>query len=94
MENATTMLSKMLGKPLQYIMVNIETNNNMMFAGNNKPLAYVELKSIGLPQNKTSVFSAELCSFLENEINVQKDRIYIEFSDARRNMFGWNGGTF
>ncbi len=94
MENAANLLSNVLGKPLQYIMVIIDTNTDMLFAGTREPLAYVELKSIGLPQNRTSEITAELCSFIERELNVAQNRIYIEFADAQRNMFGWNGGTF
>ena len=94
MENAADLLSNVLGKPLQYIMVIIDTNSDMLFAGTREPLAYVELKSIGLSQNRTSEISAELCRFIESELNVAQNRIYIEFADAQRNMFGWNGGTF
>ena len=94
MKDATTLLSKVLHKPIQYIMIVIETDVDMLFAGNDKPLAYVELKSINLPENETTYISAELCGFLENKLNLSKNRIYIEFSNAQRNMFGWNGGTF
>ncbi len=94
MEDATALLSRVLGKPSQYIMVIVDANAEMMFAGSNEPLAYVELKSIGLPENQTSGISAELCKFIESEIQVPQNRIYIEFANAQRNMFGWNGGTF
>ena len=93
-EDATSLLSKVLQKPSQYIMIILETNVDMMFGGSEDPLAYVELKSIGLPGNATSYISSELCSFLEGELKVPQNRIYIEFADAQRNMFGWNGGTF
>lgn len=94
MKDATELVSRILKKPVQYIMVSVEQNRDMLFGGNNAPLAYVELKSIGLPQNQTSNLSAELCSFVERELGVPQNRIYIEFADAQRNMFGWNGGTF
>jgi phenylpyruvate tautomerase PptA (4-oxalocrotonate tautomerase family) len=94
MHDATELLSHVLRKPIQYIMVIVETNVDMIFAGNDKPLAYVELKSIGLSENETTYISADLCNFLEERLNVPKDRIYIEFADAKRSMFGWNGGTF
>jgi phenylpyruvate tautomerase PptA (4-oxalocrotonate tautomerase family) len=94
MEDATALLSRVLGKPSQYIMVIVDANADMMFAGSNEPLAYLELKSIGLPKNKTSGISAELCNFIEGEIQVPQNRIYIEFANAERDMFGWNGSTF
>ena len=94
MKEATDLLSRVLSKPSQYIMVIIEDNVSMMFATSDLPLAYVELKSIGLPESHTPNISAELCRFLEDNIGVPQNRIYIEFADAKRNMFGWNGGTF
>jgi len=94
MKDATELLSRVLSKPTQYIMVIIEDSVDMMFAGTNDPLAYVELKSIGLPESHTPNISAELCRFIEENIGVPQNRIYIEFADAKRNMFGWNGGTF
>jgi phenylpyruvate tautomerase PptA (4-oxalocrotonate tautomerase family) len=94
MDDATELLSNVLLKPSRYIMVMIETNDEMMFANSKDPLAYVELKSIGLPEDTTSFVSEKLCSFIEDELKVPKDRIYIEFANAKRNMFGWNGGTF
>ncbi len=94
MDDATELLSKVLMKPSHYIMVIIETGVDMMFAGTGDPLAYVELKSIGLREDATAAISAKLSKFLEDELKVPQDRIYIEFADAKRNMFGWNGGTF
>lgn len=94
MKEATTMLSHVLQKPEQYIMVIPEAGSDMMFSGNDEPAVYAELKSIGLPQNKTAVISAEICAFLEEKLGVPQNRMYIEFTDAERHMFGWNGGTF
>ena len=93
-QDATALLSKVLSKPSQYIMIIIETGVDMMFAESESPLAYVEMKSIGLPGEATADISGALCSFLEKELKVPQNRIYIEFADAQRNMFGWNGGTF
>jgi phenylpyruvate tautomerase PptA (4-oxalocrotonate tautomerase family) len=75
-------------------MVAFENNPHMLFGGTDDPLMYVELKSIGLPQNRTKEISAALSEFLQKETGVTPDRIYIEFSDAERAMWGWNGSTF
>ena len=65
-----------------------------LFAGDNQPLAYLELKSIGLPGDRTKALSADLCQLISTELAIAPDRIYIEFHDAPRNMWGWNGSTF
>ncbi len=94
MSEATTLLSDMLGKPSAYIMVVIQDEQAMMFAGGSGPLAFAELKSIGLPENETKALSSRLCDFIESTTGIPSDRIYIEFSNARGHMFGWNGSTF
>ena len=94
LKNASALLSEILGKPEKYIMVSFELNPEMIFGGTNAPLLYVELKSIGLPKDRTKEISSKLCGFLHQETGVSIDRMYIEFSDAERAMWGWNGTTF
>lgn len=91
---ASSTVAGILGKPERYVMVGIEENTSMLFGGSDAPLAYLELKSIGLPENQTSEFSARLAKLLEEQLGLPADRVYIEFADAPRNMWGWNGGTF
>ncbi len=91
---ASKTVSEQLGKSENYVMVALEANTPMSFAGDNAPLAYLEPKSIGLPEDRTAELSEALCELVNSETGIQKDRIYIEFSDAPRNMWGWNGRTF
>lgn len=86
--------ASILGKPEAYVMVTLELNPDMLFAGSAAPLAYLELKSIGLPEAETKTLSHALYQLVSNQLGVQADRIYIEFSNAERHMWGWNGGTF
>lgn len=87
------MLSELLQKPEQYVMV-IWEEADILFAGKRDPCLYAELKRIGLPENQTSELSKALCTFLENRLNIQSDRIYIEFTNVERHLLGWNGQTF
>ncbi len=87
-------VADMLGKPERYVMVSIEQNPAMLFGGSDEPLAYLELKGIGLPESGTADFSQTLATLLNEELGLPADRIYIEFADAPRAMWGWNGGTF
>jgi len=41
-----------------------------------------------------SDFSRQTCDFLQRELKISPSRVYIEFVDLARDMFGWNGGTF
>ncbi len=94
MSKASELLANILGKPEKYIMLTLEETATMLFGGINKPAIFCELKSIGLPGTKTKEISEKLCRFLSDETGVSADRIYIEFSNVERNLWGWNGATF
>ncbi len=94
LRKASLLIAKETGKQESYVMVSLEPSATMLFGGSNKPLAYLELKSLGLPEQKIPALSQALCSLLEQEAGIPKERIYIEFSNAERHMWGWNGTTF
>ena len=94
LKKASETLAALLGKPERYVMVINNYNPQMLFAGENTPLAYLELKSIGLPSDRTAELSKALCDLVSHQMQVPHDRIYIEFSDAQRHLWGWNGSTF
>ncbi|MFC1567891.1 phenylpyruvate tautomerase MIF-related protein [Pseudomonadota bacterium] len=91
---ASARIAAALGKPESYVMTMISDNQEMLFAGNNEPLAYVELKSLGLTTAQTTALSENICEFISTELEINPSRIYIEFASPEREMFGWNGGTF
>ena len=83
-----------LKKPESYVMLSVHYNPDMLFAGNNKPLAYCELKSLGLQASQTAELSRRLCSCLNKLYGISPERIYIEFSAPARSMWAWNNKTF
>lgn len=91
---ASEQVATLLGKSERYVMVMLEHNPAMLFAGNDEPLAYLELKSVELPNSRTGELSRALCSLIEAQLGITGERVYIEFADASRSMWGWNGGTF
>lgn len=91
---ASQQVAALLGKPERYVMVSLEHNPAMLFAGTDAPLAYLELKSIGLPTTKTAALSKALCELIHQQLAIDADRIYIEFADAEHTLWGWNSGTF
>lgn len=94
MSKASGLVAELLSKPEKYVMISLEDNISMVFATSDEPTAYLELKSIGLQADRTAELSKHLCSLLESELDIAKERIYIEFVDEPRHMFGWNSGTF
>ena len=93
-QQASKLIATALGKPEQYVMVEYRHNAQMVFAGSHDPLAYLELKSIGLPEQSTTTLSDTLCNLIETSLGIPISRIYIEFTNAERHMWGWNGKTF
>ena len=75
-------------------MISICQNTPMIFNKINKKIAYIVLKSIGLPRDKCPNFSKKNCIFIESELNIPSDRIYIDFCDIDKKMFGRNKNTF
>ena len=71
--SATT--AGMLDKPESYVMAIFNEQPQMLFGGSAKPLAYVELKSLGLPEDRTADYSAQLCSLIKDELDISPERI-------------------
>jgi phenylpyruvate tautomerase len=90
----SSFLSGLLGKPEKFIMISLDEKHQMLFGGSDEPIFYCELKSIGLPKEKTKDISRQLMAFLSDETGVAIDRIYIEFTNVEGSMWGWNGSTF
>jgi len=94
LKKASAFTAELLGKPEKWIMVSICPGVAMMFDGSTDPAAYVELKSISLSQDACAALSKSLCDFLNKELGVSPERVYIEFWSINGKMFGWNGSTF
>jgi len=88
-------IANTLGKSVDYVMTRIEHTPNMTFGGTKAPMAYVALKSIGgLSAENTQILSELICRSLEKEAAISSQRIYIEFNEAARHLWGWNNKTF
>ena len=83
-----------LGKPERYVMTALHSSIPMTFDGKDELAAFVDCKSIGLSQDKVKSISEALCTYLEEELAIPADRIYIDFSDAKGSMWGYNKSTF
>jgi phenylpyruvate tautomerase len=88
-------LAKHTGKPESYVMTVFEGGVYMTFAGNTEPVCYIEIKSVGsMKPEQTQAMSEEFCQEINQALGVPKNRIYIEFADAKGYMWGWNSSTF
>lgn len=94
LQAASARVAEMLGKSEHYVMVTLDAGHPMRFGGDDGACAYLELKSIGLPEDRTPAFSRQLCSLMQEHAGLDPARIYIEFSDIPRHLWGWDGRTF
>jgi phenylpyruvate tautomerase len=94
LKKATVFIAVMLGKPESFVMVSITPESPLFFGGNDQPTAFVQLKSIGLPKDRCAEFSEKICGFLQQELKIPKERIFIDFIELDGKMFGWSGKTF
>ena len=94
MKKTSAFIADLLGKPESYVMISIKPGASLVFGGSDQPAAFVRLKSIGLPKDRCTEFSAKICSYIAEELSVPQDRVFIDFKDIDRNLFGWNGKTF
>lgn len=94
LQRASHLVAAGLEKPEKYVMTAFHGGVTMTFDGSPDPIVYMELKSIGLPEKQTGRLARELCTFVEEVLKVPRERVYIEFTDASGEMWGWNGSTF
>ena len=87
-------ISQLLAKPEEYVMISLRYNPDMLFAGSADPLAFCQLKSLGLLPAQTSTLSQQICTLLQQEFNIPAARSYIEFVSPERALWGWNNKTF
>ena len=94
MKKTSTFIAELLGKPEPFVMIAIKPGTPLIFAGSAEPAAFVRLKSIGLPKERNTDFSEKICGFIQQELNVPPNRVFIDFKDLERDMFGWDAKTF
>jgi len=83
-----------LGKPEAYFMTAFEFVPEMTLGGSFDPLAFVQLKSIGLSEALAKKLSSAICDVIKSELSILGSRVYIEFKDAPGKLWGYNSSTF
>ncbi|XP_006130305.1 macrophage migration inhibitory factor-like [Pelodiscus sinensis] len=90
----TQQLPKALGKPAQYVALQISTDQLMSFHGSTGPCAMCFLYCIGkIGEQENKVYSKLLCDLLSKHLKIPADRIYISYFDMSAANIGWNCTT-
>ena len=95
LKECSSTISKILGKPEEYVMISYKHSDGMYFNGSEDPAAFCNIFSIGKigPDYNPKVSSA-VCQLLSNHLNVPSNRVYIQFFDSDASNFGYDGSTF
>lgn len=91
---ASDLTAKAFGKPEKFVLAIVTPNLTLLHGGTSEPAAHVELRSIGMQESQCAPLSETVCEFLEKELAIAPERVYIEFADMPRSWVGWNKGTF
>ena len=95
-QTGAQILAEVLGKSTDYVMVLLNTGRSLSFAQDGQaPCAYLEVKNIGgFTPEATEKLSQRLCELVIQKLQTPANRVYIEFQNAERYLWGWNGKTF
>ena len=95
-EETGNSLSRILQKSKDFVMTLLELEQEMCFAGNADDIcAYVEIKNVGtITPDVSKELSGEITAILCKYLDVCKERVYLEFQQSDRHLWGWNGKTF
>ncbi|MBD2693606.1 phenylpyruvate tautomerase MIF-related protein [Anabaena catenula] len=95
LKSLSAKLAQHTGKPESYVMTAFEPAIPMTFGGTTDPVCYIEIKSVGtMKPEQTAAMSQDFCQQINQILGIPKNRIYIEFADAKGAMWGWNSTTF
>lgn len=94
LKTASSLVANELDKPEESVMIAVQPDTPMLFAGSDEPVAFLELKSVSLPAKKTKPLCEALCALIEEHLGIAKDRVYVKFISVKKGMWGWKGDTF
>lgn len=81
------------GKTETWLMVEVEGEKAMYFAGSDAPCAYVEVKLLGKATNAVyDKLTEKLCEVMAKTLSVPCDRVYVKYEEVEH--WGWNGANF
>ncbi len=81
------------GKTETWLMVEVEGEKAMYFAGNDAPCAYVEVKILGKTSDAVyDKLTEKICAVMSENLPVAADRVYVKYEEVAH--WGWNGSNF
>jgi phenylpyruvate tautomerase len=87
-------LAELLGQPEAYVMTLFERPAGMTMAGTAEACALVEVRSVvEFTREQTSAMAQDLSAMLGQHLGVSRDRVFLNFSNVPKAMWGFDGAT-
>ncbi len=94
MASMSAFTALVLRKSESYVMVTVQESPVMM-AGQLGDAVFVDVRSIGgLNAESTSRLTEGICKRIKEHIGTAPKRVYVNFTDVRASLWGWDGHTF
>lgn len=92
----TEFAAQALEKSADFVMTIFQKTELQSFGlDKDSPSLFIEVKNVGsLPPETTRALSSKISELCSELIMVQSSRIYIDFQESPRHLWGWNGKTF
>jgi phenylpyruvate tautomerase len=90
---ASKIVASELNKPESYVMVSLVHTQQMKFAGEGSPSAFLHLSSIGVPESQRNPLVSALTRLVTETFKIKPDRIFVVLEDVQAKLWGWNGET-
>ena len=85
-------ISLLPGKTEQWLMINLDGEKTLSFAGVFEPCAIADIAIFGSSTSDAyNKLTAKVTEILEENLNLPADKIYVSYSE--RNIWGWNGSN-
>ncbi|XP_073510462.1 macrophage migration inhibitory factor-like [Phyllobates terribilis] len=95
MSDVSQLLEQAMDVPAKYFAVIIHPDQQLSFAGTKDPCGLCSLQSIAKTGGiRNERYSKILCEFLNKQLQIPPERVYITFIDVNAGNVGWNGSTF
>jgi phenylpyruvate tautomerase len=91
LNSASKIVASELGKPESYVMVSFVHAQQMKFAGNDSPTAFLELSAIGMPDSHRNPLVSALTKLVADACKINPERIFVVLADIQARFWASNG---
>jgi phenylpyruvate tautomerase len=93
LDAASKIVASKLQKPEAYVMTSLLPAVQMTFAGQDDPAAFLEVRSIGIPDSARNSLVAALTDLVARSCEIKTDRIFVVLADVPGQFWAFQGAT-